>query len=283
MLTAVPENLPKDDNEPGFPIFSILGSVDGIREELAPSLACHSGDVSSDFEDDDSWVVRKVIVECKHRMSRIYKSPPLFEQIQAVTYCLMFQVGEADIVQVLRTCPIERHEASRLTKRANDAGTDKTEELHAEGDGREQSLSMPAAEPYQQGASTDATAVPCNESSQDDKNRHRTAKLNSCPQSSYASISINRVSLNDPIMCHREHWAHCILPRLRSFCDAVYRVRSSDEKRYRMLMAVSEASLPNNTDSEADFAIDCQASPWQILFNECPWLQCCDIAYRNDA
>jgi hypothetical protein len=77
------------------PFFSIVGSVDGIREELV-------WDESKDDDEEESWSVRQVIVECKHRMHKIQATPPLYEQIQSAIYCFMYNVAEAEIVQVLR-------------------------------------------------------------------------------------------------------------------------------------------------------------------------------------
>lgn len=77
------------------PYFCILGSIDGIREELISRKPTE--------EDDDSFGTRKVIVECKHRMATLPKEPPLYDQIQAVVYMLMHDMDQADIVQVLRT------------------------------------------------------------------------------------------------------------------------------------------------------------------------------------
>ena len=78
------------DLTPSF--FSLRGSIDGIRQELGPGGP----------NDDDSWVLKWVVVECKHRMHQLKPSPPLHEMIQAAAYCFMYQVEDADIVQVLR-------------------------------------------------------------------------------------------------------------------------------------------------------------------------------------
>eukprot|EP00978_Attheya_sp_CCMP212_P019053 scaffold52901_cov28-Attheya_sp.AAC.3 len=83
-------------------------------------------------------------------------------------------------------------------------------------------------------------------------------------------IITSRVSLNDPIMQHGQNWVNVILPRLRSFVDTVYSIRENDDKRYRLLMAVS--SNDNGDDDSA---------AWDILLLECPWLRHCDIAYHR--
>jgi hypothetical protein len=79
------------------------------------------------------------------------------------------------------------------------------------------------------------------------------------------TISISRISIDDEIMQHRKHWHEIILPRLRMFVEAVYKIRRDDDKRYRLLASVADNST---------------ATSWQILFDECPWLETCDTAFR---
>ncbi|KAL7560352.1 hypothetical protein ACA910_002764 [Epithemia clementina (nom. ined.)] len=63
-----------------------------------------NNDDADDYDDgDDEWCLQSSVVEVKHRMYRLHKvAPPLYEQIQAVVYCLMYNVPQADLVQVLR-------------------------------------------------------------------------------------------------------------------------------------------------------------------------------------
>jgi hypothetical protein len=166
------------------PYFSIVGSVDGIREELVL-------DDSKDEEEDELWSIRQIIVECKHRMHKIQATPPLYEQIQSAIYCFMYNVSEAEIVQILRQ---------------SDAGPD---------------------------------AV---------------------------TLSVHRLHLDDPVLQHRHHWNACILPRLQSVTEAIYRIRRDDHARYRFLTV-----LASDTDTEA----------WNILFSECAWLRDCDTAFAR--
>jgi hypothetical protein len=84
------------------------------------------------------------------------------------------------------------------------------------------------------------------------------------------SITCNRVSLNDPIMNHLKNWHETVLPRLASFVKAVYSVRKDDDKRYRMIRASALASSGGDEDPY-----------WNILFEECPWLVDCDIAFSK--
>ena len=85
------------------------------------------------------------------------------------------------------------------------------------------------------------------------------------------NITITRVSLTDPIYNHNHHWEATLLPRLASFVDAVYNVRKDDGKRYRLLMARNVGNMSNNSDENS----------WQLIWDECPWLQHCDTAFRK--
>lgn len=109
---SVAENVELVETE--YPFFYVVGSVDGIREELAPALSNTDGE---EFADDDSWVLRKVIVECKHRMHRIQPIPPIYEQIQTIVYCLMYEIDDADIVQVLRISKCRKEEKRSTSRR----------------------------------------------------------------------------------------------------------------------------------------------------------------------
>lgn len=294
-----------------YPYFSILGSVDGIREELAPNCTtkniipgqCPVLEEDND-DDDDSWVIHKVIVECKHRMHKMHNTPPIYEQIQAVIYCLMYNVENADLVQVLRTSK-KRHETERtpggqkrsktmqdyfpvpITSVENSNNTSfssetvdddtvaRDESIHASSTPGSPILSShPAIQSHKPCCDTTTT---CN-----------VTTIQTEAQQPRVIIAVNRISVNDPIVQHGIHWNHCILPRLRSFCDAVYRVRGCDDTRYRMLWAVAHAESMGleHQDSEvvAEDAHDTtnQLLPWHILLGECPWLKDCDTAFHND-
>eukprot|EP01083_Nonionella_stella_P136041 413789_1 len=90
--------------------------------------------------------------------------------------------------------------------------------------------------------------------------------------SSSIKITSHRVSLDEPIMQHRHNWNNMVLPRLRSFVDAVYNIRGDDDKRYRLLRATALVSS-GDLDDESDW--------WQIIHDECPWLKDCDTAYSR--
>jgi hypothetical protein len=241
------------------PFFRIVGAVDGIRDELYmdSSSACNSqdeahtantvardaslsntshnkgskdnGNSSTNVEsmisddEDDSWTLRPIIVECKHRMNEAKVPPPLYDQIQTCIYCYMYGVEDADLVQVIR----------RKNKREENEngvlGSDVVEQSVGNGQ---------------------------------DKIKSNAEDIN---------ITITRVSLTDPIYNHNHHWQLTLLPRLASFVDAVYNVRKDDGKRYRLLMARSVENMNNNSDENL----------WQLLWDECPWLQHCDTAFRK--
>ena len=83
-------------------------------------------------------------------------------------------------------------------------------------------------------------------------------------------INCTRISLDDPVMQHRYNFYDVILPRLRSFVEAVYCVRSCDDKRYRLLRAAAIASSGGN-----------EREWWEVLTVECPWLNDCDTAFQR--
>jgi hypothetical protein len=215
-------------DEQDAPFFSIVGSIDGIREELAPA--------EKDC-DDDSWILRRVIVECKHRMQRLQPIPHLYDQIQAICYCFMYEVENADIVQVLR-----------IQDRKN------------EGKPKSENINLTKQHLDSKSVSKDDNEKRAVYSKEDKSSKEDNPKI---------MVQANRVSLDDPIMQHRQQWNQVILPRLRSFAEAVYRVRRDDDKRYRLL-----ASLCDPSDDD-------QEKAWKLLFTELPWLETCDTAFRN--
>lgn len=116
------------------PFFRIIGAVDGIRDELymVSSMSTSESQVAAFvataassnptnnkgnkdngddatnvgciFADDeeDIWTLRPLIVEIKHRMNEAKMPPPLYDQIQTCLYCYMYDVEDADLVQVVR-------------------------------------------------------------------------------------------------------------------------------------------------------------------------------------
>lgn len=97
------------------PFFWLYGCVDGIRDELwyddeHPRSKAEATIIDHGCDDDDEWKLRQVVIECKHRMKTLHSRlttpinpPPLYDQIQAVVYCLMYETTEADIIEVFRS------------------------------------------------------------------------------------------------------------------------------------------------------------------------------------
>jgi hypothetical protein len=349
--------------------FSLRGAIDGIRDELVPNIS---------DSDDDSWIFRQIIVECKHRMNRLQPSPHLYEMIQTIAYCHMYQVKEADLVQVLRRRPktkqskqskqpqhqtIQKFFTKKETKftdpsnitnttskndakvvdLTNDADTnDKSNkptngkvEDDAKNDSKGRMTDL-GAESNPEPATSDkieqaekgtvSSSVPepsdsittidrnpfsgqqnkenmeqgqpvaaiMSSSSQrangtetdSDINEHHS-KANS---STDMEISVNRISLEDPLYHHGSYWNSTILPRLRSWVDGVYSIRSCDGKRYRLLMSSSTTSAKgdattNNEDDKDNSLLHerkQEREAWDILFEECPWLLECDTRYNRE-
>jgi hypothetical protein len=143
------------DEESLKPFFRIVGAVDGIRDELymdsskppagtskdkSPPASAASSSISNNdehdtnkqqdatniecnFSDDeeDNWTLRPIIVECKHRMKEAKLPPPLYDQIQTCLYCHMYNVEDADLVQVVRR-------KNKRIEKENDALGNETED-----------------------------------------------------------------------------------------------------------------------------------------------------------
>eukprot|EP01052_Picozoa_sp_SAG31_P045774 SAG31_NODE_8497_length_1441_cov_0.698957_1_plen_422_part_00 len=95
---------------PVKPVFRIVGSVDGISEQL---------DASAD--DPDEWTVVPKIIEVKHRMKQcsLAKPPPLHDQLQLAIYMLMLGTSAGELVQCYRdhntadgSSPVSSHSAA---------------------------------------------------------------------------------------------------------------------------------------------------------------------------
>ena len=284
------------------PFFTIFGSVDGIRDELW----CPPNDLENESSFDEDWSLRQIIVECKHRMKKTIQAPPLYDQIQTTAYCLMYEVDEADIVQVVRNA---ESPSARKKQKTCDSMTTCEDQPRVEDETKE-------TDGAQTSADTNVTISPVNNDisgghtshdeagaiAEDEKHFKETVTSGNVkvslggestintgceddkassegsknPESSTGrktsratvEINVKRVSLDDPVMQHRQNWHAVVLPRLRSFVEAVYRIRADDNKRYRLLSSMSNPS----GNGEA----------WNILHEECPWLKDCDTAFHRD-
>ena len=195
------------------PFFSILGVADGVCDELFPLSAVG---IKSSENAEDEWSLRTVVIECKHRMKKAFLPPPIYDQIQAIVYCFMYNTSHAEIVQVVRESKVEQ------TKGRSNASKGKS-----------------------------------------DEREHLEKKT--------TKITRSRISLDDPVMKHGENWVSTILPRLRKFVEAVYSIRSSNEKRYSMIKAAATAGLGGDSTEW-----------WSILIGECPFLIDCDTAFQRE-
>lgn len=105
------------------PSFVLVGRVDGISYQL---------DMSSD--DPAQWTkANKVVVEMKNRVRSISSPPPLYEQIQLVSYMIMLDCPYGDLVQAMArkdtpraavsvsTAPIEQPSSAELCIQTSDS------------------------------------------------------------------------------------------------------------------------------------------------------------------
>lgn len=90
IMTARPQFKRKRTVSKVKPAFVLVGRVDGVSYQL---------DMTSD--DATQWAECKVIVEMKTRVQRIQKPPPLYEQIQLVSYMVMLGAVYGDLVQYI--------------------------------------------------------------------------------------------------------------------------------------------------------------------------------------
>ena len=244
------------------PYFCIMGSVDGLRDELVPGNG----------NDDDSWILQPVIVECKHRMRRIQPTPPLYEQIQTVVYCQMYQVEEADIVQVLQTHTYSSEDGKKRSstsatcqesKKPKPTSRKREKELTTQTKLEQCGVQMTKSREGENTENrTNSSMTACDEKTSNVEPKRQQEEL---PPPIF---TVSRVSLDDPLLQHRSSWNTIIVPRLRSFVDAVYRIRRSDDLRYRLLVA----SDPKDENRRA----------WELLHQECPWLLECDTAFHRN-
>ena len=238
------------------PFFSIVGSIDGMRDEI----------ISLGGDDDASWQMETYVVEVKHRMKRISPVPPLYEQVQAVTYALMYQVRATELVQVLRTRTPPLKDRRHTEGEAKLAQTDKREGKHKKPNEEHPTQTLDTWLGIQK------TSDDSNEDSKQTKMEDVEKALR--PNTLSFTMSVHKVLVDDPVMKHEQSWKAIVLPRLRSMVDAVYRIRSDDNKRYRLLLAVS-TDLTSNSKSSASL------EAWEMLHAECPWLKNCDTAFRR--
>lgn len=87
---------------------------------------------------------------------------------------------------------------------------------------------------------------------------------------SESTIVVNRLDIDDPVMKHRDSWESIVLPRLVLFVKAVYKIRTDESLRYRLLLTTAE---------------EVHGSPtaWQLLHELMPWLRSCDTVFQRQS
>ena len=225
--------------------------MDGIRDELITSSVATTGkeqpadETRNEVEDgdEDNWSFRQVVVECKHRMHRVQPTPPLYEMIQATTYCLMYQTEVAELLQVLRIEPPKK-QSGRETQKEH------------------RQYSVAIIDTPTTGVLSESASVQLDTQDVVPKNKESGKALSSM------KISVCRLTVDDPVFGHRQNWYAVVGPRLVEWTKGVYHVRRHDELRYRLLMALS-------TTEHMEEA-------WSVLYEQLDWLHDCDTSYRRD-
>lgn len=283
------------------PSFLLVGRVDGISHQL-------------DLRNDDptQWNrALRVVVEMKSRVRGISSPPPLYEQIQLVSYMIMLECDCGDLVQAVARASIpsreERVETTVTTSTIEGDGSSTTamsvstshvsvtvqEGCSSEGCGSEgcsgafttvSSATTTTVSARQAGgsqttvASTMQFSVGCSITADDESHRKSNNSVGSSaggvinelsvevdqqsqpqpPQQTRPSrprrtdattlyaeedFQVNRVMLDGPPFYHRKYWDIVVMPRLRTFRDAVYTMRCDDALRYAYLMSTTEAKL----------------------------------------
>ena len=283
------------------PFVTIKGMVDGIRDELGPStmISRETKSQKDDIDDDDlsygSFSLSRVVVECKHRMRKLLPNGPRFSEcIQAVVYCFMYEADDADIVQVLRS---SANPKSKSIKEKADKGALLTNyfEKSVLSDGKS------GVDDRVKDENSGNVVKETNESNDNEANSttvlkggevnvegkigivastkpaEENDKNDTINSNVKMTIAVDRVSLDDPNFGHRNNWKTIILPKLRQWVDAVYRIRQSDDKRYRLLTALSAMS---SSDAGVELQEQLEQSrknharaAWELVFEECDFLR----------
>ena len=174
------------------------------------------------------------MIEIKNRVSkRLNKldTPPLYDQIQLVTYMIMLGISTGDLVSVIS----ERSKEDDITR---DVHIKRLEHHH-------HSLKICPAERIES-----ATCDICNGGGcryycprcdwdicrkcleEDDGARNMKLKV-----SSGGNIVIHREYLDETPHWHQSNWIHHVLPKLVCFFKAIKYVREDDAIRYRYLIS----------------------------------------------
>ncbi len=276
------------------PFLTIRGMVDGIRDELGPTtwpIGVETKSTDDDDDDDDdelsceSFSLSRVVVECKHRMNKLLNGPRFSECIQAVVYCFMYETDDADIVQVLRSQkpritnekPRKEEKEGLLAKyfqKVTPSG-EETESGDKAKDEKENKIIKESIENDCKQPNGSISETANDEDMNQDETKEKPSleendKRDAVDNNITMTIAVDRVSLDDPNFGHRSNWKAVILPKLRQWADAVYRIRQSDDKRYRLLSSLSMADA--NADNEHIRKEHAKAA-WELVLEECDFLR----------
>jgi hypothetical protein len=115
------------------------------------------------------------------------------------------------------------------------------------------------------------TIIPDEEGKMDDRDIGRDSQTKAAfgKPTLDMKIPVNRISFDDHFH-HLHNWRTVILPRLRQWADGVYRIRQSDELRYRLLTyMVKMQSLHDVVESHKRHT----QMAWKLAFEQCPFLR----------
>ncbi|KAG7338971.1 hypothetical protein IV203_016247 [Nitzschia inconspicua] len=284
---------PAVEESPAY-FLSIKGMVDGIRDELMVVERV-------DNKDDDDWILRTVVVECKHRMRSLLPYPRFYECIQAVVYCQMYDADEADIVQVLRKSKTSNADTRTLDLEMEKAGEEETTSLLSEQETQREPWPTADESPPQKkrlltehfprlpsnslehvklkqmvdGGDDDdikgnIEEYPDKPDDWEEKTDEDGAVISEKvkPSTVDMEIAVSRISLHDQFN-HLDSWNTIVLPRLREWTECVYRIRKSDDLRYRLL---SSMAIMESTDDPRERQRHIQVA-WELAFEQCPFLK----------
>jgi hypothetical protein len=189
------DQFPAKKSKKTKPAFCLIGKVDGISYQLDTS-----------GEDASRWKPTKVVVEVKSRVFRAKDPPPLYEQIQLVSYMVMLNCRHGDLVQSVRT-------SSQTVSIPPIATTTATDESIIEEIPLQEILCKPQLVTVSGGVSSES------------------------------NFKVSRVTLNAPPYYHQFHWDTVIIPRLHVFSDAIIAVRKNDDIRASYLLAEDDVRL----------------------------------------
>jgi hypothetical protein len=180
------------------------------------------------------WKEMKVVIEMKTRTQRIQRPPPLYEQIQLVSYMVMLGCEHGDLVQAIPNNDVAPKDesvnfAQKVMQREK---VSNVEDSVITADARDI-------------ASAEITILDITTTLQPECNINKNSTvtvLGQIPQQQtyLSAFHVHRVHLHGAPYHHSHHWEETILPRLHVFKDAILAVRKDDELRYAFLLATEE-------------------------------------------